>query len=117
MQYPLALVAVLAVGCGPSEPALDCESPDIDRRCCGAPERTEYSCTPLPPGSVGCAGTTSVWPVESIGGPGEVAPPGCEVRAPVCHSFYPSSVASCTCNARTFSGDAGPPVYAWLCLL
>ena len=71
------LVAMLAASCG-------------DR--CELPERTRYTCKPLPAGSAGCVGGP-VW-IERDGDekhhddPDKTFPNGCRAEVPECSGFY-----------------------------
>ena len=68
---------------------------------CDHPDKTEYSCEPVAPGTPNsCAGGPS-FPEMSYD-PDKVFPTGCTVRLPECLEAFPDDVKTCDCMNGTW---------------
>lgn len=74
---------------------------------CDAPDKPEYSCEPVAPGTPGSCGGPRF---DNKAYDEDLAfPRGCEVRLPMCVDAHPEQVQTCTCDYP------GNTVVEWSC--
>lgn len=77
-----------------------------DSDVCDAPERTRYSCEPVPTGSMGCVGGPTWEPSRSADDelrqddPALTFPIGCRAEIPDCSGFYPANPRPFVCSSN-----------------
>src|ERR1700685_383144 len=98
---PLVLVLVVFVGCAASTSPVNH---------CPAPTMQQFSCEPIPAGSVGCVGgcgsACGVIDKTADQEADETFPVGCVATLTVCEPEYPDEALNCNCEMNA-DGSAG----------
>lgn len=100
------LALSLLIGCGSSGDPLGPR--------CTHPDRATYSTAPQAAGTPGCSGTPHAFAAPAVPDPSATFSAGTTITLPICHPYYPTFAATCSCTSVTSDGGPG---FEWVCPL